>query len=424
MNITNNRFFNNKIIQKKQPITFKGYFACPLKAVHFQSDGDPDNLKLAQEFKQKVGLKESIDVFIQVNDKVIPPDKITTDTIQKLPIFIDCWAQDNKTITEDEVLINGINLHPPDTAAAEAFAKSINLTPRKLQSSIQGGNYFKGINDKDEYFAIIGENDRINTAKKIALEDAGKEVTCYGNLDTTITPYNGNEKEYEKKATLLIAKDLNIDPKNLFFIPQPNFHIDMELRPLNYPYILVNDYDCSIEVLKKAQKEAKDTLTKNQLEKLIFNTRTCRDFSAVSTAYTNMDIVTKELESYGFKVIKVPGKFDYSGTNFMNATVHQRPNGDLVYITNESCWHKQEITNPPRPNLNKLFEKALKEKVPQIKQVYFLSGPEIYHGCSYIRNKLEDKEGGIHCMTLEQPNFSEWREILKNKNKVYKANLK
>lgn len=419
MNIISNSFIgynNNKIKPRKQSISFNGYAACPLKSLYLQATEDYKSLETAKEVQQ-IGLKENFDVFIQVGDKVLPPDKFQFRPKQTLPSDTLCWSQDNKIIAEgtngekDTVLINSIEPHIVETAATETFATSMGFPHKKLKSALEGGNCYIGKNNKGESYAIIGKDNLIDTAKKIALDEIHTKVSCYNDLNIKETPYINNEKKYQQKAMLQIAQELNIDPKNICYLSQPDFHIDMEMRPLNYPVVLVNDYNLSIELLKKATDEATDPTVKEQLDELIYYTNSKK--KDLASKYTDTDTIVKELESQGFKPVRVPGIF-YGGTNFVNAIVNQKTNGDLIYITNKSCWHKFK-GNLEGPNLNDLFEKVLKEKVPQIKQVYFVSGPEGKRS-NYISDNLNDDQGGgIHCMVSEHPDFDLWRKMLANK---------
>ena len=84
----------------------------------------------------------------------------------------------------------------------------------------------------------------------------------------------------------------------------------------------------------------------------------------------------------------------------MNATVHERVDGNLVYITNDSGL----------PTLNQLFEAKLKELCPEIVAVDFIHGDQTgYQFGSNITERCDiNQGGGIHCRTAERPDFKTW----------------
>jgi len=417
MKIISNQFINNKIKSTRQSVTFNGYAACPLKNLYLQADSSTKSIELAKEIKQ-IGLKEFFNVFIQVGKEIYDPDNYPIKPNQRINSSISVWGQDNKIVVEnkdggkDEIVAVSTkpNLAYLDYNAPELLANTLQLNFRRQNSIVEYGNCFIGKNNKGEYYAIIGKDDQIRTSKKIALSEIPCEVNTYSDLSDVFKyknlDFKNNKEKYEEKAKRQIAKDLNIKPKNIYFISQPDFHLDMGICPLKYPYVLVNDFNYSIEILNKLSKTTNNAAIKQQLDELIENTKNLK--KETESNYTDADTICKELERYGFKVIKVPGRINNAGTNFMNSIVSQRPNGDLAYITNKSCWHEEKKTNPPRINLNEIFEKVLKAKVPDIKQVYFVSGPKYDSGYEYVSNSLENKKAGVHCMICEHPNFSRW----------------
>lgn len=411
MNITFSKFtpLNNKNKPCKQAISFKGYGACPLKSLYLQSNNDPDCLTVAKEVK-KIGLKENFDVFIQIGKELINPDNYNGRSENLITVDTTIWSQDKRLVLEREGSkdseiaigttssgsING------DLEASTELANSLNLPIKEMRSVLEGGNCYILKNNKNEKIALIGKTDRLRTAKKIALEEIGEDASRYDKLENIYNnkelDFKNNQKQYEDKATLQIAKDLNIKPENVHFISQPAFHIDMAVRPLNYPYVLINDFNYSQELLEKAKNKTNNQDIKKQIEEIISNTEYSKKI--IDPKYANMDIIENELTEQGFKVIRVPGILNYAETNFMNAIVQQKFNGDLVYITNKSPCVSSI-------NLNNMFEKVLKQKAPQVKKVYFVAGQE-YRNNNYISYTLDKKSGGIHCMVCEHPDFLKW----------------
>ena len=127
-------------------------------------------------------------------------------------------------------------------------------------------------------------------------------------------------------------------------------------------------------------------------------------------------IIQKELEDYGFNVVKVPGAlirqttpyddspYSHYALNFMNAIVHKAPNGDLIYITNKSkldfiCNISPEMSEEIGFGFEKAFKESVKDYIKP-ENIHFISGD------GYVPNMLEHSQGGIHCLCAEIPQMS------------------
>ncbi len=251
-------------------------------------------------------------------------------------------------------------------------------TKKSLPSYIEGGNTFIGKYDNGQKWMLIGEKetDKIDDDKK-------KEI----------------------------SELLNIPAENIFGIKKPNFHLDMAIRPIGFPNILVNDP----ELAEKTLEELDDGSDEYIQLKNIFNESKKEDCDR----YASCDETCSELQSLGFNPIRVAGNF-YDGINFMNAIVNKHSDGKISYITNSSkCYN--HIFN----KIQDKFEQEIKEKVQYLDKIYFVKGNEnsfINQGLKYIssndpRNRLKSNylinslrylEGGLHCLTLEEPNFEKW----------------
>ena len=56
--------------------------------------------------------------------------------------------------------------------------------------------------------------------------------------------------------------------------------------------------------------------------------------------YCEVETTIKELESYGFKPIRVGGVYASGEVNFLNAIVNKHEDGTISYITNSSNCNK------------------------------------------------------------------------------------
>ena len=212
----------------------------------------------------------------------------------------------------------------------------------------------------------------------------------------------------EKKK---ISQLCNVPEENVFGVPKPNFHLDVGIRPIGFPDVLVNDPKLAEEALKK--------LDDGSVEYENFKKMFDKDKKEICSEYASCDEVCSALEGLGFNPIRVAGVF-YDGINFMNAVVNKHSDGKISYITNSSKCNNH-IYNQLQDN----FEAELKEKVPSLDKAYFVTGNENcifnffysqrYDGdlvnannSNFMINNLRYFKGGFHCMTLEEPNFAQW----------------
>ena len=140
----------------------------------------------------------------------------------------------------------------------------------------------------------------------------------YGYLtggNTFIGKYPDGEKwmligEDEKKYCSdinEISKKYNINTKNIHFLPQQDFHLDMYLRPISYPYILVNDPKLVEENIKTHFKEKDEEYLSS-----------FRHFCFTKLSYCTSDETIEKLKSLGFVPIPIAGVYNEE-INFMNA---------------------------------------------------------------------------------------------------------
>jgi len=317
-------------------ISFKGYDAVPLKSIFIDySQGYP-----VQDEMKSICQKEGINLR---------------------KVYDGCrWAQDNKCIVQNDG-------KPFLTGDGKMSSDAINIMEGKYDiecgwnyAFLTGGNTFIGKYPNGEKWLITGQPIYENRRNDIA--------KCYGVL-----------------------------PKNIHKIPKPDFHIDLGIRPIGYPDVLVNDYNIAeknLEKLNDGSKEFEDLMSSFKAYK-----------EGAERTYASPDEICDELKKLGFNPIRVGGVY-YNGINFMNAIVNKHKDGTLGYITNSS-----ECNNHIYTKLQKVFEEEIREKVPKIKNFYFVkgdSGSSMRYENSYMLNSLKHYHGGIHCMTLEEPDFKVW----------------
>ena len=364
----NYTYYQNK---PKQPV-FKGYFACPIKTLHFQACGNARQQPLFNELNAKCS--KYFKIMVQVKGKIVKPEELK---YKKFMLFYntgivkgaldDKWGQDNK-IFLNATKLGVLNHRSADLA--KDFAKLSGLESKFISSLLDGGNCFLGKRQNGEPFAIVGK-------------DALSGST---------------------KAT--VAGHLEVKPENLHVISQPNFHLDMAIRPLNYPYVLVGDPELTFELAKGQNK-----LNKGQVG-YFEKSNEARAKNHIANNYADVEETVKQLEKNGFKAIRVPGLLGEDYLNFMNAVVHQEDDGSLIYITNKMHLGKQNFIN-----FEEMFANYIKSKSPSIKEVIFIDGDGL------VPNALALQNGGVHCMSKEEPAYKKWKLLLKKEENLFNKSL-
>ncbi len=355
---------------KTAPITnngpaFKGYDARKLKSIAMTTNRGG----IAQEMK-------TICNSYGVKVLLAAPDGLLSDKFEKIhegrPYTLP-WAQDIANVTPDKKvyypwLNDGLGwlLH--------TYEK---LSGILTQKHISGGNFFL-IKNGESNDIIVGTNEII-----------------------------------KKRRTSKFFEDM-FNTKNIFCIYQPDYHIDLGIRPLNNKNIIVGDDDLMIE---KIQQVLKNIKTEKQFRNLYKNLKLVLDDFIISkklNPYTPTEFVIKQIKEMGFNPIRVPGRL-YSverkyenkiglryDLNFVNAVAFETQNKDIVYITNKSVADDiLDITPEVEKQINFSFKKIFKDSIkPYVKEenLYFVS-----EKTDVMDDYLSNKDAGIHCLCAEVP---------------------
>lgn len=408
---------------------FGGHAARPIKALYLQPDDHIYNREVAEHLGQ-IGREEGFGVFLQLGSQLLrDPMELIFEKKWGYWRIQDAnassWAQDCKIVTETEVLgLPRLSFKPGDQGIlnerreqvyAKQLAKALGLPFRQLRCYVEGGNVFLGKRESGEPYVMLGEESVKITARLLAKQSRGTVFKfigyyaglAYEALNGTLQSALGRARTYwREKALETIVEDFRIRPENLVLLPQPEFHIDMAVRPLNGRYVLVNDFEESLAMLETLGRHhwEEGPIFQNPAIEMGALHDTLRRYRKEVTrqGYAGTEAVCKALKAGGFEPIRVPGilgavvpgirRKKSRPLNYTNAIVHQRGNGGLVYITNGSGI----------PELNQLFKEALMRKAPQVKRVEFVTGPINQESISYIERCLRN-DGGIHCMSAEHP---------------------
>lgn len=201
-----------------------------------------------------------------------------------------------------------------------------------------------------------------------------------------------------------ISKLYNVKKENIHFIAHQDYHLDMSVRPIGYPYVLVNDPNAVLKNKEKAK------INKGVKNKSVKKPKKPQDEIDKLQQYAYQKCL-QDLENAGFKPITIAGIYDLD-VNFINAIVNKHPDNTISYITNSS-----KCDNIYTSKYQKIFERDLKRKLdelakidpnaPKLRNIYFVQG-QSYGSQNEVMNNLMEGAGGVHCMCLEEPKFEMW----------------
>ena len=366
------------ILPVQNNINFKGYDAVRLKGLYMQGLTSPAEKRIFNEVKE-IANKERLSLFInQCSRKLSRSISNSPKRDERLSV----WGQDRKAFVEksgiptilwhsSEKLLSKKKLCPLGSYAVEAAG----MFPR-------GGNYYIGYKDNGDKWLIMNS---------ISVYD-DKAYKAFGDLP----------------SAEMLPKMFDVAPKNIFYIREFSKDLDEVIRPIGYPYVLVNDFEETFKNIEKLEKAFPNSFEIiNRLKKYA---------KTYGDDFTSNKI--EVLESNGFIPIKIGADYE-AGINFMNAIAFKNENNKISYITNST-----KGSHPELEYLEQLFEEDMRLKVPNLEKIYFVSGgakeeqktvnydglginlpPFGFAKENAIMGILADRHGGIHCMTAEIPDF-------------------
>ena len=330
---------------------FKGYDALPLKSIYLEESY----------------CKPFIDEMKAIADVEGFEIKTAYDN--------DQWIQDDKTIIEKDgkpyLIANGEVSH---NFIQELKQKGID--GKRTSGFLAGGDTFIGKYPNGNKWILTGEK-----------------------IGATI----------DKKS---VSDAYGINEKNIYTMPKQNYHLDTFIRPVGYPYVLVNDFDLvdrNIQLLDDGTDEFEEY--RRRYESFKRN---------LKEQYLGINTICNALTIRGFIPIKIAGVYGPE-INFLNAIVNKHADGTISYITNSSDTGNDDFYK----KIQDRFKKDLKNEVPNLFETYFVRGNEAQY-CGKrvygigLANKNPDNKlnnmmatlkyqgGGIHCMSLEEPDFEAW----------------
>ena len=313
------------------------------------------------------------------------------------------WSQDFVLVNSDGEVIGNDNY-----VGRFSWLKGLNL--RKINSNfIDGGNYFQVRNKKGERVLLSGAFNFIDDGRK-------KEIYKKNNYP------QAQYKDFFKCDRLVK-------------IPQVDFHIDLFLTPIGDNKIFLCDDNLTVKYMEEMIKKAKDFVNDKEnsaILRLEFQELLTRLEGFLQQFKINMQIAANNfnngsaepvaslsdveniLKDEGFEVIKIPGRiysceycsdrhFLSHDLNYANAITFKNKDNEVVILTNKSKLNEQmgitpEISEILGLDFEKMFIDSVKGHIKP-ENIYFLEG-------SRLPEELKYSHGGLHCISLEVPDFS------------------
>ena len=376
---------NNKITN----ISFKGYDAIPLKAIYMQGIRKRAEKCIFREMK-KVLQEEGVDLF--VNSSNINFAQKFEDKPSKTPLSI--WAQDNKAFVKNK---NGKQLlwnNKEEVLTQEQIIPFDDFQINAARFMPKGGDYYLGYKKNGEKWLIINS------------------VSVSGN---------GTPSRLGDLPTNDVVRDvLDVKERNVTKVFNIAHDLDEMIRPVGYPYVLVNDYAEALNMVEEMHKKFPHSHeTYNEMKNFLVKEIEQKDLCGDST-----EVICERLRENNFIPIKIGAHF-LNDINFINAIAFKNKNNNITYISNST-----KRSYPELQFLEHLFDKTLKEKVPNIDSTHYISGGKRTFDEKYsdshmnlfgrglqernvIMDILANRLGGIHCMSAEVPDFTKIENSLK-----------
>lgn len=394
-----------KIIPSIKNINFHGHAAGKIKALYMQNASHPSQILVYNELR-KIGQEYNFDVFLHHQNHIFNNELIKT-SYEKCNYQV--WSQDNKTFLNKNgkpVLISSVCMPRSEKEEVESLSEIKKIEHLKPELYIKGGNFFIGKRFNGDRYLIIGMDDVSDSGAYHYLKEKQNHVSKEnmrefllndiligkdGKIIATNDEFSKNFEKYEKITLEKLRDTFDVDENNIVVLPQGQYHIDLSIRPLKYPFVLVADEKMSQENINKLKRRfwydyGAKVFAQELEEKLAKQNR----------HYSSCDLICKHLKKNGFVPIRIGGGYGESEINFINSIVH-KDKDDLIYITNSA-----ECGNKYYEYLQKLFAKDLKEKCPQNIKSYFVKGLVLPDKTNVILDYLKKYRGGIHCLCAEE----------------------
>ena len=369
-------------------INFNGYDVLPLRGLYMQ--GSAKSLKRGvYEEMSNISKKNNLTLYV---NQVGVITKNWRDYCENNYLNGNIWAQDTVSFILDKGAKTILWNSKVEPIPANRMSDLTDFYPCYYKDIPRGGNYYIGFKPDKSKWMII-------SSKTVQDENEMPNFSIEGFRSLN-----------EKVTKSVICNRFDIKPENLYIVDTSIRDLDEIIRPIGYPYVLINSADeCLKNIYLLKNKFKNDAAMTNLLNNMVefVKTNTYRDYS---------DKVEEFLKNKGFIPIKIGGWYS-KDINFINALAYKDKNSKISYITNSTRDSIKGLEY-----LEELFARDLREKVDNINDIDFISGgkagiesmqdiKDIKTGSTSAINRnqmmstLANYNGGIHCMTSEIPDF-------------------
>ncbi len=237
---------------------------------------------------------------------------------------------------------------------------------KRTATYLEGGNVLNGTTSEGKAYALVGRDSIVISAFHLRdrgafsaaeIRGATDELRRLGKLeggqvDATARrllraeggPGDRIDNRWRRRAEEFLgileltrrqaARDLDVEPDRLVVLTQPDFHIDMHLRPMAPGEVLVHHPLAAMRALEAAAQDP--ALAPWQLEELRAMYQNAqlehRELGGVT------DQIFAELSAAGLIAVPTPGVFEGRErlANFMNGVPGTTEAGEMYYLTNAS----------------------------------------------------------------------------------------
>lgn len=303
--------------------------------------------------------------------------------------------------------------------AAVGVAKSLGHVHQRTKTYIEGGNLLPGTTSDGEAYAMVGRDTVVisafhldregefesgDVAAKVAeLQAEGrmpsalveatakkllrvKQWTSWSAPASVNSALRAEARDFLAKLELtheLLAKDLDLPKDRVVVVTQPEFHIDMHMRPLAPGEVLIQHPARCIELLDEALLDpGAKAWEKSELRAMRANA--VAELEELGPVY---DQIVSEVQAAGLIPVLAPGVFANQNrqANFLNAVPGTTAADETYFLTNASSL---------KP-LERAFERFMKDL--GVDRVEFLGGA---WGGRYSLSASEyslELSGGLDC---------------------------
>jgi len=351
--------------------------------------------------------------------KVLVPPDVSETTLAKAENF----TADEGYHPYEYGFQGAVTMRAEDDAAINT-AHSLGRTAVRTKTYIEGGNLLPGTTSDGKPYAMVGRDsvvvsafhlDAKNFFSNNKVQTRIQEMKAEGRMSISDIERTANKLLHAEQANswhaphavnddlrrqaqrfmatlelteIQMAKDLGLSPKRFVVISQPDFHIDMHIRPLRPGEVLVNHPKACIEAIDDALTSPENKWWERR-ELKAMRKAAMTDLAEKGHVY---DEIISQIEAAGLIALPAPGVFE-SGSrkaNFMNAVPGTASSGETFFLTNASTL----------TSLEGAFARFLKRE-GDVERIEFLGGAGGgYFALSASEESLE-MAGGLDCREVD-----------------------